>query len=147
MENSAFRKFEWSVWILLDSRILHQIPKASGRLERPPNPLPYRTNPPLKISAYVYICTTYVSWIYIFIYMIPFIMNISYCVVIYVDNCMIPGLILLVHVLAHNCHEHSQFSIHKLYISGALLCLFKCFDNKMPNCLFPLTRLSIRKNK
>ena len=27
-------------------------PRASGSLERPPNPLPYRTNPPLKISVY-----------------------------------------------------------------------------------------------
>ena len=28
MENRAFRKFEWSVWKLLDCRILHQIPKG-----------------------------------------------------------------------------------------------------------------------
>ena len=53
MENRAFWKFEWSVWKLLDCRILHQIyRRASGSPERPPNPLPYRTNPPLKISAY-----------------------------------------------------------------------------------------------
>ena len=28
MEKRAFRKFEWSVWKLLDCRILHQIPKG-----------------------------------------------------------------------------------------------------------------------
>ena len=28
MENKAFRRFEWSVWKLLDCRILHQIPKG-----------------------------------------------------------------------------------------------------------------------
>ena len=28
MENRAFRKFEWSVWKLLDCRLLHQIPKG-----------------------------------------------------------------------------------------------------------------------
>ena len=42
MENRAFRKFEWSVWKLLDCT---KYPRASRSLERPPNPLPYRTNP------------------------------------------------------------------------------------------------------
>ena len=68
MENRAFRKFELSVWKLLDCRILHQIPKGFWEplaAAKPPD------EPPLKISAYepvnVYIYIRYDIKVMIFV--------------------------------------------------------------------------------
>ena len=52
MENRAFRKFDEVSGNCSIAGFCTKYPRASGSLERPPNPLPYRTNPPLKISAY-----------------------------------------------------------------------------------------------
>ena len=52
MENNAFRKFEWSVWKLLDCRILHQIPKGFWEPWAATKPPAVSNDPPLKISAY-----------------------------------------------------------------------------------------------
>ena len=46
MENMAFRKFEWSVWKLLDWRILHQIPKGFWEPWATPKPPAVSNEPP-----------------------------------------------------------------------------------------------------
>ena len=46
MENRAFRKFEWSVWKLLDCRILHQIPKGFWEPWAAPKPPAVSNEPP-----------------------------------------------------------------------------------------------------
>ena len=46
MENRAFRKFEWSVWKLLDCRILHQIPKGFWEPWAVPKPPALSNEPP-----------------------------------------------------------------------------------------------------
>ena len=46
MENRAFRKFELSVWKLLDCRILHQIPKGFWEPLAAPKPPAVSNEPP-----------------------------------------------------------------------------------------------------
>ena len=46
MENRDFRKFEWSVWKLLDWRILHQIPKGFWEPWATPKPPAVSNEPP-----------------------------------------------------------------------------------------------------
>ena len=58
----AFRKFEWSVWKLLDCRILHQIPKGFWEPWAAPKPPAVSNEPSLKISAYgpdMYTCIAF----------------------------------------------------------------------------------------
>ena len=46
MENRAFRKFEWSVWKLLDWKILHQISKGFWEPWATPKPPAVSNEPP-----------------------------------------------------------------------------------------------------
>ena len=49
MLSESLNKMSGNCWF---AGFCTKYPRASGSLKRPPNPLPYRTNPPLKISAY-----------------------------------------------------------------------------------------------
>ena len=40
LKNRTFRKYEWNAWKLLDWGFCSKYPRASGGLERPPDPLP-----------------------------------------------------------------------------------------------------------
>ena len=98
MENRAFRKFEWSVWKLLDCRILHQIPKGFWEPWAAPKP-PAVSNEPSSENFWLRACILW--WP-----PSPIIATYLYC---------------LLHCLLHCQNQHFKNKLNSFLISFILL--------------------------